>query len=339
MIVATAYALLLAFPLELNAEARKLKGSESPEFAAAVQMWLQGDDLDSLEELSKLARSENRAAQVLLASIANRGILHRHATSGLTREERIALLRIPGGLSGRSWIAEAAKDEPLATALLQLSKSEERAAAIAALFELGEAQTALLAVESMLYRGDGKALIDLYDRLPAEAQPLLHWLLYQAKNSGLNEYVGSALAAIELDAEELSLSRLDWIALGPLTIVENRDVARAVTSLNRMVKPWTPVRSFCEERCQDTADACTTVGASLLFGMGAFPLRSPLESAIPNSVYWSSPRMEGDLARATLNAENYRKCSDGICKGYFDNINVCFIREMAIVQREHGFRE
>ncbi len=77
--------------------------------------------------------------------------------------------------------------------------------------------------------------------------------------------------------------------------------------------------------------ACTAVGTSLLSGLGPFPMRSPRESIIPNSVYWSSPRIEGDLARALPDLSRYGD--------YFDQIDTCFGDAMMAAQQIHGHRK
>ncbi|MEM7752697.1 MAG: hypothetical protein AAF230_04730, partial [Pseudomonadota bacterium] len=94
--------------LATAAVAVDLPGEDGPEFRVALQSWLNRDDLAALEALSVLAESDNRAAQVLLARIAERAEFHCDVTGSLPRKDRIALLRQPGGRSGKSWLDWAA---------------------------------------------------------------------------------------------------------------------------------------------------------------------------------------------------------------------------------------
>ena len=92
----------------------QITGSDSTEFESAIELWLAGHDRDALVALSALAQADNRAAQVFLGVIEPNTWLHDGVTSSLSREDRIALMRKPGGLSGRSWLLTASVDTPLA---------------------------------------------------------------------------------------------------------------------------------------------------------------------------------------------------------------------------------
>ena len=330
-------AALILIGLPASSEGRPLSGSESPDFSAAVADWLEGEDLAALQHLAKLARDGNAAAQILLARIAERGNTHVHVTSRLSREERVALLRIPGGLSGRSWLSVAQDAEPVATALLQSSKIGEKAPAIAALLEFGEPTTALLAAQSMLFQGEAEELIQvlqgLDDRLPAEAAPLLIWAMSQAAGVGGGRYGGSARVSQlphAVPGRRAMAAELAWIGPDPGDIVDDDALRSDVLSLFRRVHSWTPMVNFCEAHCADSVPACTAVGGSAMAYAGPFAMRSPLESVISNDVYWASPRVEGDLAR---------KIEDvAVWRGYpaFRALNTCFFDAMEATQDRHG---
>ena len=94
--------------------AAELRGQDDPRFQSALALWLDDDEETALPELAALAAGGNRAAQVLLAQIDVTLWIQGPWLVGLPRKERNALLRAPGGLSGRSWMQAAADDTPLA---------------------------------------------------------------------------------------------------------------------------------------------------------------------------------------------------------------------------------
>ncbi len=318
--------------LMVQAGSGQLRGQDEPAFTSAVQMWLNGDDLIALQSLSDLAKQGNSAAQILLASIASRSSFHVHVTANMDRKDRIALLRKPGGLSGKSWLTEAQSSEPLALALLQASRIGEKAPAISALVELGEPLTAMVAAQSMLLNGEGAELIrvlqGLDSLLPPEADILLGWALYQEKQTAKNRYAGSARIARVLTGDErFLLSELAWGQLRPIDLISNSDVQGKVIGLSGKVRAWTPVRKFCEQRCADTVDECTATGG--VYTTSPLTPRSPLESVIPNEVYWASNRASGDLARSTLDLQRMAVSTKPVP-------DACYLREMRELQETAG---
>ncbi|MEL0438001.1 hypothetical protein [Phycobacter sp. K97] len=316
-------------------EAREISGQAQPAFTEAAQLWLDGSDLEALEALSSLARSGNTAAQILLAQIASRGHMHVHVTSDLPRKDRISLLRIPKGLSGKSWLTEAQNIEPLAAALLQSGKIGEKAPAIAALIEYGEPTTALLAAKSMIYQGESTELLEVLEgldgKLPEEASVILLWALYHSENSDSGRYVGLArVGRLVLSEESFLKYELSWTTVSPLALVERSDLRANVIRLSDDVRSWTPLRNFCEANCQDSRQSCTAVGASALSAAGPFSLRSPAESLIPNDVYWSSARAEADMVRQIRDVKSWYNWTD------FTEINSCFFENVQAAQAKHG---
>lgn len=244
-------AALCLYPIMALSEAPSLQGEDEANFKEAVQAWLNGEDLPALQSLSDQAQQGNTAAQILLASIASRSSFHAHVTSGMARKDRIALLRKPGGLSGKSWLTEAQNSEPLALALLQSARVGEKAPAIAALVEMGEPQTALLAAESMLRHGEADELVSvlqgLDEKLPKEADILLIWAAYQASQEADGEYSGSAGIARTLSTDDtFRLSEFAWGHLSPRDVWENQEVRDAAIAASDKVRYWSTVRRFAK---------------------------------------------------------------------------------------------
>ncbi|WP_298853419.1 hypothetical protein [uncultured Ruegeria sp.] len=312
-------------------EAGSLQGEDAPEFQGAVRAWLDGDDLRALQDLSEQAQQGNAAAQILLASIASRSSFHSHVTADMDRKERIELLRKSGGLSGKTWLTEAQNSEPLALALLQASRIGEKAPAIAALVELGEPQTAMIAAQSMLLNGKAGELISVLQgldgKLPKEADVLLVWALFQASQGSANRYAGSARVAGTLSGDERFLeSELAWGAFTPRELVENSDVREAATRLSGEIEAWTPIRNFCSEHCSGEVSVCTATGATLL--SSPFTPRSPLQGLISNERYWASERIEGDVVRSIV---DLRQWNSDLGVTY----NHCFMSNMQKLQHQH----
>lgn len=320
-----------------RADILPVSGSDRHEFRAAVESWLDGDDLVALEALASLSQDGNPAAQILLSGIAARGSLHSHVTSDLSRADRIALLRVPGGLSGKSWLTVAENTEPLATALLQVTQIGEKAPAISALISLGETQDALIAAQSMLLQGKADELIDVLEGmdadLPPEADVILLWALFQAASEDSGRYMGSARVGTRvLDDQRFEASEMVWVPPTPTGILEDSDRRDDVIRLGPQIESWTPVRNFCDRHCSEGTSTCTGVGVALLSAVGPFPMRSPRMSIISNEDYWKSARVDADLARNIIDLRRYPE-------GTFDSIDSCFMKSMSALQAEYGHRE
>jgi len=326
--------ILMVSGVAANSEDRKIAGSDAPEYNKAVSQWLDGEDKAALISLAELARQDNRAAQILLASIAVNGNLHAHVTSKLSRNERIALLRIPEGLSGKSWLTAAEQSEPLATALLQARKIGSKAPAIRTLIEFGEMQTALIAAQSMLYQGEANALIaalqGLENRLPAEAEVILAWARNQSADSTQGSYAGSArIGTLQFADLQYATSELAWEAPSPGQVIDGSDWYQAAIDNAENITSWRPIRNLCEKSCAETVNNCTVTGASLLWQAGPFPMRSPIEALIPNDQYWQSARIEADITRKIPNLNRFENSLDG-------NMNACFVRTMQKLHEKFG---
>ncbi|MEX0283374.1 MAG: hypothetical protein AB3N23_02070 [Paracoccaceae bacterium] len=314
--------------------ADEIEGANDPVFAQAVQTWLNGEDLTALKTLAQLSHDGNPAAQILLAEIASRGHLHTHTTYMMARKDRVALLRFPMGVSGRSWLTFAQQREPLARALLQSRQTDAQAASIAALVELGEPMAALRVGWHMLAREEAPALLNVMAGieagLPEQATLLLGTAhdQFQALYGPSNMMAPSNRPTLEDDVHW----RLGLVAFPPtpLSLVENEASRERAMALSDDVVAWTPIRRFCEAHCADSMQTCTTVGAAALLSASPYLLSSPSERLIPNDTYWSSPRMTADLARQTENVRSWPEDSR------FRQIDSCYFASMADAQKQHG---
>lgn len=85
-------------------------GQSEPAVQSAITQWLSGQEDVALPALSGLAGSGNVAAQTLLGLIDITASFQGQWLASLPRAERIALMRQPGGLSGRGWLSTADGD-------------------------------------------------------------------------------------------------------------------------------------------------------------------------------------------------------------------------------------
>lgn len=286
----------------LVAAAQAVPGDDTPEFMAATQSWLAGeDDLAALQAFSALANTDNRAAQIFLGRIGQMPHLTSHVTEGMARADRIALLRSPGGLSGRSWMEAAAQDVPLAQAFLDNAVQADRITSIRTLFEAGETAAATRSLPGLLAHGpeDSLAALEDLDVMPDEAR------IFMISNFAMQLYWASGQQIETPDPlrtrtpPELALiwrpiSPADWRDDFSLRVMA-MDAAPRIASL-------LPIHDLCQRACPNEVVECTATGASLIaLTNGAFPFASPAESLIPTETYWASPRFDADALRL-LNA-------------------------------------
>ena len=300
-------------------------------FRAAAADWLAGNDLPALQALGELSRAGDVDAQVLLGRIAERGALFQHVTAMMPRKDRVALLRGPGGLSGTSWLTIAAPDSALAMAFQDAANLDKKPAAASTLLRMGETDQALLTWQSLLFEGRADELINSFSEIPPylfppEAHPLL---LQAAAMAGENtgSFEGSQRDRGMLIPDGVSV-RLNWDWPRVKDILES-DGARAILrDALPKTRSFEPIVKFCAQACPETATECALV-ATAAFRNGPFGLRSPVQSMIPDSVYWASPRITGDLVRSLPNMRAYA--------GTFDHIDACVVPALIAAQAEHGY--
>lgn len=144
---ALAAALLMAGP----ARSDPVVGQADPAFTDALELWLAGEEDAALPQLAGLAQDDNRAAQILLGLIDTTPALQGDWLMDLPRGDRIALMRMPGGLSGQNWMRAAAA-EPLAQTWLALWDGNAPMTVIVDFGRQGEARAARIAAMTLAKR-------------------------------------------------------------------------------------------------------------------------------------------------------------------------------------------
>lgn len=142
-------ALMLGAPM---AQAGPIGGQEEPAFTAAMTDWLAGREEQAILGFAALAASGNAAARIHLALIDTTPAYQGDWLANLPRDQRIALLRRPGGLSGQSWMADAAETEPLAQAWVTLWDSAAPVDLVLTFARAGEPRAAHMAARQLVLR-------------------------------------------------------------------------------------------------------------------------------------------------------------------------------------------
>jgi len=304
--------ILFLGPFHTYAQEIDIHGENAPEFQMAVDKWLEGDDLAALESLSVLARSDNRAAQILLARIAYQNELYAHATKNMSQRERVTLLR-PGRLSASTWLKNAA-EVPLAKAFLDQRRQENLLEAATTFLEFGETSAFLLTTEEMLRQGlldDASSAISLVaDPTTIQGLSYLSFVVERMKSDGAQGlFLG--LSGIQPDLASLKdrpFEAQEVLAWMPNLLSTFRgytgtprpdfDKRLAVIAENiEHIDALAPARNFCDKYCSASTNECMITIALSRIGGHHFSYSSPSERFIPNELYWSSPRIELDVVR------------------------------------------
>jgi hypothetical protein len=303
--------LLLCVPLRAD----PVPGADAPGFVAARTAWLKGEDMAALAAFSALARGGNVAAQLMLGTI-DQSMTLPDAVAALSRAERIALLRAPGGLSGRNWLIERSGDLPLAAALNVAGNGAGqvddagRRAALETLLAAGEARAALciLAYANNVGGWETNQGWDLVAQFAADpalgghGAPLLGLLHEMAADPVMQigtpervARVAAALNAARAPASDLVATRAAMSSTR--TLADSGRLAAAQTAAGEAPLA-APLRGICTEACPMSVGTCTFALLVTVGGIPGFLTLSPLESVVPSKIYQKSPRFGHDLRAA-----------------------------------------
>jgi len=306
-----------------------LTGAEDPKFLSALYAWLEGNDDEALHSLASLARAENRAAQVFLGQIESKLWLHSHVTGDLARKERIELMRNPQGLSGKSWLASAASDTPLAQHFLDANLPYRSPENGLALFAEGELDSALPLIARASTVGDFVGALEL--ALANNAIPYSSGFVRNVVRD-LPRLVESGLVSLNDPRFPEIQRRLDlvpvnapgaellWGSGGVITTPRDFFLPQAeLQSIGNTlmgVPGLQPVTLIIQRHCpREVADAL----AALQMASYGRPLTlitfSPVETVLPTPDYQKSARFEADILRrmwfsvSKVIVQNLNKCA------------------------------
>lgn len=275
----------LALALAAPARPDPVAGQADPRFRAALDAWLADDDATAIPALAGLAAGGNRAAQVLVALIDRSAVYQGPWLVRRDRAARLALTRAPGGLSGRSWMAEAAADTPLAALWMARDGTEttpETALAFAGMGEDRAARETLAALAARQYRGFAAVADD--PRYPPDLRHLV-WREWATTPEGRARAEAEIAALMPGDpqirrfaARPVGQAETDaWLAAAPLA---------------------TPLRATCDATCPAQPVTCRRAAFLLVEGHALLAeFGTPSETLIPTEVWLASPRGRAALLR------------------------------------------
>ena len=263
-----------------------IPGADAPAFTEALALWLADDEEAGLNALATLAAEGNRAAQILLGLIDKSSALQGPWLAALPRAGRIAVMRAPGGISGRSWLAAAA-NQPLAENWLALLSVEAGLPVVHRFHELGEVRAAREALVALAAREHP----DLRSAAPEGLDPELTYLLWRTADAGRRAHLESLVPAGHPQRRMMGDAPGD----GALEDWLNTDsAALALTSL-------------CDARCPESRATCQTGAYGAIASHSAMLLLgSPAEALISQQDFLQSPRGQATVLRRILQSTDAR---------------------------------
>ena len=279
-------AALLISPRPAAASEPVIAGADAPALIAALDLWLDDAEDRALPEIATLAGDGNKAARLLLAVIDKTPSLQGPWLAYLSRSERIALLRQPGGLSGRSWF-HALGNHPLGAAWQAIMLPDAGPEVVDTFVEFGEQRAAREALVVLTAR-EHPAL----DTIPLESvDPELLYLLWRGTNDDRRAALFDRVARdspqrVLMGGRPEDARLLDWLSQS---------------------EAGAPLVAVCAFHCTATRERCLGGAYAALASHNALlVLGSPVEALIPQDEFLASPRGRASVLRRILQTHDAR---------------------------------
>jgi len=301
-----------------SAQANGLSGSDDPALQAAIEVWLDDNDKDSLPVFATLASEGNIAARLLLARIQDTDWAPSNYVSGLSRKEKIDLFRPAGeGLFRPSWLkSESLEGNQLASALLQAPVLEVNIGAIRTLYEIGEPEASYDLIKQVATNGSQQEKQELADFLPetSELAPFLRALQtkvpsftpgHAALQQILSEDSAEQLKDVIMGPEQVTSAAAVFVEFGYEHGVPSIEFDQAnvfygdlATWINS-ASATAPIAAVCSRYCNiGNIEACAITAFGLVGGYyKAVRYDSPIEALIEQPRFLSSNRAAGMVLR------------------------------------------
>lgn len=302
--------LIFCFGNSGYASAQRISGQDDPAFVAVLELWLSDEEETALPALSNLAQSGNIAARVLIGLIDKNASLQGPWLALLPKQDRIALMRTKGGLSGTSWLRKVESVESIVL-WLNILDSKANIDSALKLADLGEARLAragLIALEARQTRG----FLDYADdnRFPVETRYLI-WREWQ--KNGLHMSVSTALSKLDKGDPQRDLLRKNV----PYSELENW-LMQSDLAL--------PIKALCQNQCPANGGACLRAGMATLGGYRRYATQgSPLVALVSEVDFAASMRGQRSVLRRAL---AYTFLTEGRLK-VIAQIDGCFAQQLA----------
>ena len=302
-------------PLVFALSAATASFSATP-FEEAVELWLAGDDENSLNQLANLARNGHPEARLLLARIETTDKAPSPFRRSLSKKDARALFRNmeEDALFGQSWLrTEAQHGDPLAALLLQANFSFPNVELIEALQKAGEFQATDRPLRVLALDGTDK------DKLKALKRGMVldELLPFFTHLSSDPEPQGDGLAALRFitgnpkilaDDDAIGMAGVLALGYGYGDLSPENAWRKPVESWVMQAAATKPIADFCSSTCPDKAQAASCGFALLALSGGYFEvirIDSPIENIIPQKDFLASPRARlMTLRRAALRSRD-----------------------------------
>jgi hypothetical protein len=302
-----------------SAQANDLSGFDDPALLAAIEVWLQDNDTESLPVFASLAGEGNKAARLLLARIEATEQAASNFVSGLSRKERIGLFRSDSGkgLFRPTWLkSEMQAGNKLAALLLESSDTTVNIPAIRTLYEIGEEEATYDLIRAVAGIGSQDDKEELASFLPpgSELTPYLRALQNPALGFtpghaalqmiiGGSEAVGST--SIFTGSEHDTGAAVDFVEFGYQNGVEASAFDQTNSYYDDLAE-WietdsatAPIATLCHRICNNEGTSSCAITAFGLAGgyYKVIKFDSPLQALIEQSRYVTSDRAVGMVLR------------------------------------------
>ena len=294
-----------------SAQANDLKGSEAPALQAAIEIWLQDNDEDSLPVFATLATEGNIAARLLLARIEATDQASSDFVGGLSRKERVELFRSNAGkgLFRPTWLkSEKKTGNQFASTFLDSTALAVNISAIRMLYEIGEPEAAYDLIREAAANGSEEQKQELAIFLPEKSEliPYLRALQnpvagFTAGHAALQQSIGSnELQGPESDTRAAA----KFVEFGYQTGVQTSEFDQSnhyysdLANWIESASVTTPIATLCRRHCgEDTRDCAITVFGLVGGYYKAIKFDSPIQTLIEQSRYVTSDRAVGMVLR------------------------------------------
>jgi hypothetical protein len=307
----------LAFFAMAGSQANALSGAEDPALQAALEIWLQDNDADSLPVFASLAAEGNIAARLLLSRIEMIDQAPGDYLTGLSRKERVELFRSSSGkgLFRPTWLkSESESGNRIATLLLESANTVVNLDAIRALYELGEPQAAYDLIREVAGTGTPQQKQELAAFLPRDSELMPYLRALQDPQAGLTP--GYAALQGSLDGNELQGPEADTLAAayfleyGYQTGIQTSEFERTnyyyddLANWIESAPATAPIATLCRRYCSEDTGNCVISVLGLVGGYyKAIKFDSPLETLVEQSRYQASDRAIGMMLRRVAFAQ------------------------------------
>lgn len=294
-----------------TAQANDLNGLEAPALQAAIEVWLQDDDEDSLPVFATLAGEGNIAARLLLARIEATDQAPSDFVSGLSRKERVELFRSSSGkgLFRPSWLkSEMKAGNQFASTFLDSTALTVNIDAIRTLYEIGEPEAAYDLIREVAGNGSQEEKQELVNFLPEESELMPY--IRALQNPAMGFTAGHAALQQSIGSNELQGSESDtraaaqFVEFGYQTGVQTSDFDQTnhyygdLASWIESASVTTPIATLCQRYCGGDTRVCAVTVFGLVGGYyKAIKFDSPMQTLIEQSRFVISDRAVGMVMR------------------------------------------